>query len=392
MKKSVSALAVLLGLGISSPASAQEGFNLMAAEESQVEAEIAAEKPSALPPHVAPAAAAETAEKDGLFSFFNFSFGKKGGEETAGKPDAPAPQTPEETPLQKLTREAGGGSLDAQLTLGYMYLYGVDGVDIDYVKAFNYYKQAAAQGDNVAINNLGSLYYSGIGTERNLTKAAETFEKAVVAGNTEAAVNLGFLYLTGSGVIKDNRKAMELFERAAKVNNPTAAFMLGYAYYRGFIVPQDYKKAFDLIKISADAGYDDAQYVLAGLYLNGWGVPQNYGNAVKTLNKAVAQGNVNAMTALGSILVEGKRYTLDYYTAHILYNLAAVRGAPEAAEQRDAIEPRLKIEDLLRAQGVADRYQEKPSDLTKYISQTFGADIKSYIDNSLKPLPADNKR
>ena len=53
-----------------------------------------------------------------------------------------------------------------------MYLYGEDGVPVDYKKAFTYYNMAAAQNDPIAVNNLGSLYFSGIGTEKNFTKAA----------------------------------------------------------------------------------------------------------------------------------------------------------------------------------------------------------------------------
>ena len=391
MNKSATILLTLWGMTLAAPLSAQDGFNLMEAEENMVEAEKAAGTAQPFSRSDASAGNDEKQKDDSLFSFFNFSFSGKDEERTSPEAETSGEPVVEETPLQKLTRQAAAGDLNAQMTLGYMYLYGVDGVGIDYAKAFEYYKLAAAQGDNVAINNLGSLYYSGIGTERNLTRAAEFFNQAVEAGNTEAAVNLGFLYLTGSGVSKDNRRAVDLFARAAKANNPTAAFMLGYAYYCGFVVPLDYNKAFELIKISADAGYDEAQYLLADLYLNGLGVPQNYGNAVKSLKKAVAQGNVKAMTALGALLVEGKRYTLDYYTAHILYNLAAVRGAPAAPEQRDAIEPRLKLEELLKAQETADRYREKPSELTVYISRTFGHDIKSYIDGNMKSSVSDHK-
>ncbi len=65
---------------------------------------------------------------------------------------------------------------------------------------------AAAQGDNIAINNLGSLYFSGIGTEKNFTKAAQLFEQAAQLGNTEAAVNLAFIYLTKNSSLNNPGK------------------------------------------------------------------------------------------------------------------------------------------------------------------------------------------
>lgn len=120
------------------------------------------------------------------------------------------------------------------------------------------------------------------------------------------------------------------------------------------------------------------------MYLNGHGITQNYGNAVKFLRLAVNQGNVNAMTELGDILALGTAYPKDIYRAHVLFNIAAVRGAPKAAEKRDALAKVMKIEELLQAQTEAEKYVEQPSALTSYIKQTFGRDIRSYIDENLK--------
>lgn len=253
---------------------------------------------------------------------------------------------------------------------------------MDYDKAFEYYAKAAMQNDNVGLNNLGSLYYSGIGIERNTAKAAILFEKAAKLGNAEATVNLAFILITGNGVVKDTVQAMDMFEKGSELNNPTAKFMLGYAYYTGRLRDRDYKKAAVLMKTAAEAKFDEAQYILALMYVNGLGLPQNYGNAVKYLKLAVSQGHVPAMMALGDILARGEKYTKDLYTAHIMFNLAAVRGAPTAAEKRDAIESKLKIDEVLQAQAEAERFHEKPSDLTKYVDQTFGTDVRSYIDSA----------
>lgn len=322
----------------------------------------------------------EDEEDKGIFSFMNFSFSKK----KESKKVYARPDEKKESFVQRITRQAEEGDVNAQLTLGYMYLYGEEGVEIDYDKAFRYYSMAAAQKDNVAINNLGSLYYSGIGTEKDYLKAATLFDEAAKLGNVEASVNLAFIYLSGSNVGKNSRAAMELFKKAAGKGNPTAKFMLGYAYYKGFIYPQDYGKAVKLIREAANAEYSEAQYVLAEMYLNGHGITQNYGNAVKFLRLAVNQGNVNAMTELGDILALGTAYPKDIYRAHVLFNIAAVRGAPKAAEKRDALAKVMKIEELLQAQTEAEEYVEQPSALTSYIKQTFGRDIRSYIDENLK--------
>ena len=323
---------------------------------------------------------------DGVFSFLNFSFLKKDPELVKEA------ETQHETFLQVVTRKANEGNVDAQLSLGYMYLYGDKdaGVEVDYQKSFEYYQLAANQGDNVAINNLGSLYYSGIGTKRNPAKAAELFTQASEQGNVEAAVNLAFLYISGSGVEKDSNKAMNYFIKAANQGNLTAEYMLGYAYYRGFIVPQNYKKAFELIRNPANAGYDEAQLVLAQMYLYGEGITKNYGNAVKYLGRSFMQGNVEAITLLADILATGNVYPKNIYQAHVLYNIASVRGAEHAAANRDALEKAMKINEILQAQAEAEAFQTKPQDLTTYIRKTFGNNIKAYIDDQLPVQPKKN--
>ncbi len=315
-------------------------------------------------------------EDKGIFSFLNF-WGDKKKTEVTVEPGST------ETVLQKLTRTAAEGDVNSQLTLGYMYLYGEDGVSVDHKKAFDYYKMAAERKDNVAINNLGSLYYSGIGTPRNPLMAAKMFAAAAELGNVEAMVNLAFIYLSGQGIVQNPEEAIHLFEKAAESDNPTANFMLGYAYFRGYIVEKDFRHAFDLIRKSANAGYDDAQFILSLMYMNGWGTPQNYGNAVKALNKAMAQGNIDAMMELGNILAIGQKYPRNIYKAHILFNVASVRGADDADNRRNVLEKNLKIEELLQAQTEAEAYVEKPSELTVYIHQTFGPNIKKYIDDGL---------
>lgn len=318
----------------------------------------------------------EKAKDKGIFSFLNFLDKKE-------KPVVNTTNEPQETALEKMIRTAQEGDINSQLSLGYMYLYGENGVSVDHKKAFEYYKMAAAQNDNVAINNLGSLYFSGIGTERNPRMAAEMFQKAADLGNVEAAVNLAFLYLAGQGVAQDGEAAIDLFIKASDKNNPTANFMLGYAYFRGYIVEQDLRRSFDLIRQAANAGYDDALFLLSEMYINGWGAPQNYGNAVRALRKAVDQGHVEAMVSLGNILAIGEKYPRDIYYAHVLFNVASVRGAEGADEKRAVLEKKLKIDELLQAQTQAEQYVEKPSELTVYIKQTFGNNIKGYISDAI---------
>ncbi len=311
-------------------------------------------------------------EEGGLFSFLNFKLPENILKDKADKKNLP--DTIEET-----IKLADKGNLEAQLLLGYSYLYGDNGLKPDYAKAFEYYGKAALQNDATGLNNLGSLYYSGIGVARNPAKAAVLFAKAAELGNAEAAVNIGFMHISGNGAKQDKLKALNYFEQASATDNPTAKFMTGYAYYTGSGRHLNYVKAAPLIKAAADAGLDEAQLVLADMYIGGKGFPQNYQNAVRYLRLSATQGNTEAMMNLADILAEGEKYKKDVDFAHVLYNLAAVRGVTSAPAKRQAVESKMKIGEVLQAQTQAENFMEKPSQLSSYIRQTFGANVRSFI-------------
>lgn len=310
--------------------------------------------------------------------------------ETSSGSSAITPQeTKNKTPdtLEDLQDKAAKGDVEAQLNLGYMYLYGVNGTNIDYQQAIDYYTQAAEQNSAVAYNNLGSLYFSGIGTNVDHDKAIKCFQKAAELGSHDAAVNLAIIYLGETPQNPDNlKKALDLLNQAKK-DNTIAKYLLGYSYLKGFIVKVDYRKAFQLIKAAADEKYDEAQFVLADFYIKGQGATKNYNKAFEYLDAAAHQGNVNAMLQLADILAEGKIYTKDIKQAHVLYNVASVFGNKEAAEKRDALEADLKIEDLLAVQAEAEDFKAEPSEKTTFVRQTFGNSLKSFIDKNLVTQP-----
>lgn len=316
----------------------------------------------------------QTEEEDegGLFSFLGFKMPER-------SPDADAAKKGLPDTIEETIKLADEGNLQAQLLLGYSYLYGENGLKPDYDKAFEYYGKAALQNDPAGLNNLGSLYYNGIGVQRSPAKAAILFQKAADQGNAEAAVNIGFMLISGNGAKQDKAAAMNYFEKAAESKNPTAQFMTGYAYYTGSLRPTNYSKAAPLIKAAADAGIDEAQVVLADIYINGRGFPQNYNNAVKYLRLAASQGSTEAMMTLADILFAGEKYNKDVDFAHVLYNLAAVRGVSEAPAKRQMVESKMKINEILQAQLRAENFQEKVTPMTSYIRQTFGSNLRAFI-------------
>lgn len=298
------------------------------------------------------------------------------------------------TTLDELKAKADNGDLEAQLNLGYMYLYGINGLNIDYKQALAYYEEAAKQDSAVANNNLGSLYFSGIGTDVDYDKAIYFFDKAASLGSHDAAVNLAIIYLNANNdenqSPKDFEKIVNLLKQA-QTDNSIAKYLLGYGYYKGLFGKKNTTEIFQLVKAAADEQYDEAQYVLAKFYLNGYGTPKNYAHAVEYLQKASDQGNAEAIATLADILAAGKIYKQDIKKAHVLYNVAAVMGVDDAAGKRDALETNLSIEDLLSIQALAENYKEVPSEQTALIRRTFGKSLKAYIDSNIVENNVANK-
>lgn len=304
---------------------------------------------------------------------------------------------PQETFLEKSTRMAQEGDIESQMNLAYMYLYGANGVEADYVKSAKYYEMAAAQNNPIALNNLGSLYFNGIGVEKDIAHALSLFEQATDLGNENAAINLAFINLSGGR--KDavrNRRAVELLQKAQEKSN-IAKFMLGYAYYRGFVVEKDYEKAFDLIHSAAtgDSRIDEAQLVLARMYRYGYGTVQNYQKAVEAYRSASVQGNIEAILTLAKVYANGVICPRNLPMAHALLNIAAARNTPKAAEMRDKLvkDTGMGLETLTQAQTIAQEYRPVASELTNYIRQTYGTNIRRYIDKNMsKPLSPEDKQ
>lgn len=319
---------------------------------------------------------AEDKDEDGGFlSFLNFSFGQDN-----KKIVKPAKDESQESFMERLYNQANQGDINALLNLGYMHLYGINDVKINYKKAFEYYELAAQSGDDVAINNLGSLYYSGVGVRKNIAKAAELFAQASDLGNIEASLNLAVIYLSQKDSLGNKAEAIKLLKKAAEQNNPTGKYLLGYAYLKGIGVPKNNKKAVENIRYAADKNYDEAQYIMGYLYEHGMGITQNYNNALRYFNRASGQGNVSAIHELGELYAAGTRIEKDYYKAHVMFNIAAFYGVPEASKKRDWLAAKLKIPELLQAQTEAESFKAKPSKLTQYIKATFGDSLALYLD------------
>lgn len=108
------------------------------------------------------------------------------------------------------------GDARAQFNVAIMYIDG-DGVAKDPKKAFSWCLKSAEQGFSKAQNSVGLLYKDGMGTARDLKKAVEWLLKSCAQpGNGLPQYNLASMYFVGLGVQKDGARAKELLDESAK--------------------------------------------------------------------------------------------------------------------------------------------------------------------------------
>jgi TPR repeat protein len=243
-------------------------------------------------------------------------------------------------------RGAAQGNLMAMYNLGVNYANGI-GVAQDYAKAREWYEKAAALGHASAMYNLALLYEKALGVPQDYAKARELYERAVAAGNTDAMVNLGFFYENAQGVAQDHAKAREWYEKAAAANDAMGMYNLGQLYEKAQGVPQDYVKAREWYEKAAAASDASAMYNLAQLYEKARGVPQDYAKAREWYEKAAAFGHASAMYNLALLYEKALGVPQDFPKAREWYEKAAAGGDGTARR-------RLELLPIVEAESAGD--------------------------------------
>jgi TPR repeat protein len=167
--------------------------------------------------------------------------------------------------LPALEYAAKRGVLGAQLKLGRLYAAGRD-VPKDDAKAFSYFQQIADQYADISSSSpianyvgeafvaLGQYSLDGIpamSLAANPSYAADLFRHAAsYFGNAEAQYQLGRLYLTGEGVEKNPGLAVNWLATAAKKQHAAAQATLGELLWRGEEVRQRQARGLALITLA----------------------------------------------------------------------------------------------------------------------------------------------
>ncbi len=80
----------------------------------------------------------------------------------------------------------------------------------------------ATQGNSDAQFKLGLCYFNGDGVEKDFVQAFNWFKKAAVHGLADAEFFVGFCYFFGKGVAMDPKEAFEWMQKAARQGHKEA--------------------------------------------------------------------------------------------------------------------------------------------------------------------------
>lgn len=166
--------------------------------------------------------------------------------------------------VTEIMKYADSDNSNAQYAAYYM-LKDIPGME---KKAMKYYDKAMKAMDPTAYHYEASKSYVK-GTPEALKEAARMWKIAADGGEDGAQINLGAMYATGKGVQKDEAEAFMLFKMAANQGSPLGAFNLGMMYYDGRGTAKDDRKAFEYLKIAADACMTNAWYFIATMLEEG---------------------------------------------------------------------------------------------------------------------------
>lgn len=146
---------------------------------------------------------------------------------------------------------------------GYMLESGRGVAKPDPARAFEFYRQAADDGNAAAGNAIGDLYRAGRGVPQDAKRAIAWYRWASDRGSAAAQLTLGYLYANAKGVPQDDAHAVTLYQRAARQNLPGALNNLGFMYEYGRGVARNPGEAASLYRRAAQLGERDAEANLA---------------------------------------------------------------------------------------------------------------------------------
>ena len=162
--------------------------------------------------------------------------------------NAPNARSQEETHKRLLERVEKYNDRTAINLLGMCYKLGLDGFDIDLVKAFELYQRASELGCADGHVKLGNSYHQGEGIEKNKKKAIHHYQIAAILGNELARYALGIIELEDGNM----DQGMRHFIIAAKCGLEEALDEVKRGYTNELVTKNDFEMTLRAYQASHD--------------------------------------------------------------------------------------------------------------------------------------------
>jgi localization factor PodJL len=193
---------------------------------------------------------------------------------------------------------------------------------------------------------------------------ASSLRQAALNGDPVALYELAIRTMDGRGVARDPRAAVALFEKAGEKNLAPAQYRAGNAYEKGIGVPRDVEAARRWYQRAAENGNTRAMHNLAVLMAEGAGGKPDYAAAMTWFSKASEHGVRDSQFNLAVLFARGLGTQLDLVRSYTWFAVAASQGDDEAGRKRDEVAARLQPADLARAKAAVERWRMTPPNPT----------------------------
>ena len=186
--------------------------------------------------------------------------------------------------LNLLQRSADQNYGPAETLVGRIYMEG-RGMRRNFATALDWFKKAAARGDDDAYVLMGDIYRNHDSGFYNLKLAREAYEKAWTLGNFKAPRYLAEMEAdTANGAKPDYPKALDWYQKGVMAGDITSAIRIGEMYENGVYFKKDPAKALEWYLIAAPSPEIAAQNVpprlavikkIGSFYENGTGTAKD---------------------------------------------------------------------------------------------------------------------
>lgn len=201
----------------------------------------------------------------------------------------------------------------------------------------------AKNGDDNAMNEVGTWYYTGKHVKQDYSTAFDWWKKSALKKNVRAIANLGLCYQLGHGVKKDSVDAIRLYKKSIRDGNESLlkqrlekvdksafdAMLVGNCYETANGVKKDLAKAAEYYSKAADKGSVDGMRLGGLCFLNS---KQN-AKALQLFKKGSDKGDNTSSFWYGKMLLGNMGIAADKKTAVIALLKAAEAGMPAAQNE-----------------------------------------------------------